>query len=193
VQIGRRRALFGLATAGVIAVASPSRAGASSLGTSLRQTMAQMPTRPPQHWLVMAMSASATEVAAGCLAVERADNADAKQFGQMMLADHGMALDELAKMATTMGAPAVQGPVVDVHTMMSMALMEAPAGPESDRMYMRSMVLAHRMDTAEYELAAREQTPEIVAHATKAISVLRNHLQMALDISGRVGADLLAT
>jgi putative membrane protein len=152
-----------------------------------------MPTRPPQDWLVMAMSASATEVAGGRLAVERAANADVKQFGQMMIDDHGMALGELASMATMMGAPAVQGPVVDVHKMMAMALMEVPSGPEFDRMYTRSMVLAHRMDIAEYELAAREQTPEIVAHATKTILILRNHLQMVLGLASQVGADLSAT
>ncbi len=60
-------------------------------------------------------------------------------------------------------------------------------------MYMRSMVLAHRMDIAEYELAAREQPPEIAGHATKTIPVLRQHLGMTLDIAGRVGADLFGT
>jgi len=161
--------------------------------TSVRQAIVQTPTRPAQDWLVMAMSANATEVDGGRLAVERAASQDVKQFGQQMIDDHGMALEELNQMAAKMGVPAVQGPVVDVHKMMAMSLMQQSPGPEFDRMYMRSMVLAHRMDIAEYELAAREQTPDIVAHATKTIPVLRSHLQMALDVSGRVGADLSAT
>ena len=85
--------------------------------------------------------AGMTEVQLGKLAAERAQNADVKAFGQMMVKDHAEAIDELKQAASPAG---VQLPTQldEKHRELADRLMKLQ-GEAFDREYMKAMVEGH--------------------------------------------------
>ena len=161
-------------------------------GGESRETVYESALKPVHYWLTAAMSGNATEVEAGRLAQERGASQDVKQFGQRMVADHSMALEELVLLARENGLDPIRGPLMPEHRQLIQNL-SSRSGQDFDRFYMRSMVLEHETDIAHYQEGVNEQTRDVAAHAAKTLPILREHLMMAQDIARRVGADLTGT
>lgn len=239
-NIERRRVLLGLATAGFVALLSPSLARADSddddeddegggyrngsgyrhnnnvrpngnpsgnnitdqpgmsyeqsrrAGGESRETVYEPAIKPVHYWLTEAMSANATEVEAGRLAQERGASQDVRQFGQRMVTDHSMELEQLVALAAKHGLDPIRGPLMPLHRQLIQNLMSR-SGQEFDRFYMRSMVQEHRTDVHHYEMGLKEQTEDVAANASETLPALREHLMMAEELAQKVGADLSGT
>lgn len=126
------------------------------------------------------------EVQLGQLASEKATNAEVKQFGQMMVTDHGNANTELQTLAQS---KSVQLPTTlnEEKTALQQKLA-ALAGADFDREYMNEMVKDHKEDVEKFQKAANEAIdPEVKAFAAKTLPTLQQHLQKAEEIAAKVG------
>jgi putative membrane protein len=125
------------------------------------------------------------EVELGRLAGARATSDAVRQFGQRMVTDHGMANQELMRLAEQKGVtlPASLSPE---HQALRDRL-GGLAGAEFDRAYMDEMVKDHREDVALFERQAQSaQDPDLRAFAGRTLPVLREHLRLAQDVHSRV-------
>ncbi len=129
-----------------------------------------------------------TEVALGKLALERAANPSVKEFGQRMVVDHTAAGNELKAIAakknlqlpTALGSD--QKSTVDKLSKLS--------GAEFDKEYMSDMVKDHEGVVEEFQTQAEKgNDPEIKSFAAKTLPTIQSHLQMARDVSKKVGAN----
>jgi putative membrane protein len=161
-------------------------------GGESRETVHESAEKPSKTWLLEAMSGNATEVAAGTLAQDRGSSQEVKQFGQLMVAHHSKELDELAELARKYGVDPIREPIMPQQWTLLKNLMSY-SGQDFDRFYMRSMVLEHRTDIHHYEMGVKEQPKDIASHAEMTLPMLREHLMMAEEIAGKVGANLSGT
>jgi len=141
-----------------------------------------------QKFVMEAAHGGMMEVELGQMAVEKASNPEVKQFGQRMIDDHSKAGEELKQFASQKGimmagedpkAMAKEQPVKDKLSKLS--------GADFDRAYMDLMVKDHTKDVKEFEEASmKSKDADLKAWAAKTLPTLREHLQMARDVNGKV-------
>lgn len=125
------------------------------------------------------------EVQAANLALQKASSADVKQFAQRMVADHSKANAELSQLAMAKGATLPTELAGDHKA--AFEHLSTLSGAEFDKMYMQHMVPDHQKDIAEFERAAGgAQDPQVKAWAGKTLPTLREHLQLATTVGGKV-------
>jgi len=138
-----------------------------------------------QEFVETAGQGSAAEVEFGRLAQERAESEEVKSFGNRMVQDHQMALQDLKSAASEAGVQAPSGLGAE-HRSTKQRLSQLQ-GSEFDREYMSLMVEDHHNDVELFrqadELAEHES---LKAYASKTLPVLQEHLQQAEKISAAV-------
>jgi putative membrane protein len=127
------------------------------------------------------------EVELGRMAAQKGTSNDVKQFGQRMVDDHSRANSELQSLASqknvTLPTALDQRHQDDVDRLSKMS------GAAFDREYMSMMVKDHTEDVAEFERAAASgEDADVRSWASRTVPTLRQHLQMAQETAGRVGA-----
>jgi putative membrane protein len=133
------------------------------------------------------------EVAHSRLALQRAASDDVKRFAQRMIDDHTKADQELARLATSKGVPLPQGAadrpqLQGKHREMYERLARL-SGAEFDREFMRNQVKMHNEAVSLFEReAGGSKDADLKAFAARTMPTLREHQQMARDISTKVGA-----
>jgi putative membrane protein len=153
-----------------------------------------------RHFAESAIGANAAEVKLGQLAAQKAQNAQVKQFAQMMVADHTKAGNELkqAVKSYNVNAPTT----LDAKHQALYDRLSKMSGAAFDREYMSAMVDGHR--EVKSMVAGRADDPH-KAHtagtsgkaggdsaldgavnqwATKALPTVEHHLQQAEQIHG---------
>ena len=124
------------------------------------------------------------EVAAGQLASSKATNVDVRNFGAMMVRDHGAANEKLAVLAKSEGVtmPDAYG---EEHAAM-LKTLEAADGTSFDQTYMSHMVEAHEktVQLMKSEITTG-QDPEVRAYAESALPTVEKHLREARRITGQ--------
>ena len=127
------------------------------------------------------------EVELGRLAAQQGSNSDVKAFGNRMVQDHGKAGDELMQITSRLG---VTLPTQDDPSFMQMRdNLTKLKGADFDRTYMSDMVEDHTKDASEFENYVNSGTnPDLKAWASKTLTIVREHLQMAKDTAAKVGA-----
>jgi putative membrane protein len=116
------------------------------------------------------------EVEIGNLAQQKAQNADAKQFGSMLSTDHTAANNELKTLAQNKG--------VALPTTLSKKEQKRVEKLEKskhfDKDFAKDGVKDHKHDIKDFEKEAKDgKDPDVKAFAAKAIPVLQKHLQAA--------------
>jgi putative membrane protein len=157
-----------------------------------------------REFLTKAMDANMAEIELGRMAQEKAAGADVKRFAQMMVADHGKALDELKPIANRQGTPMV-AQLDDKHRDLRDRLSRL-SGAEFDREYMQAMVAGHEDVVDLLQTRANEDrfgenkgttTPErtddamareINQWAAKALPTTRHHLEEARRVNDGLGS-----
>ncbi len=117
------------------------------------------------------------EVELGKMASTKAQNADVKQFGQQMTADHTRANNELKTLAAgkNVTLPADVGAMHKA----TMDKLSKLSGAEFDKEYVKAMVEDHEKDVAEFQKQADSGTnADVKAFATKTLPTLKMHLEM---------------
>jgi putative membrane protein len=129
------------------------------------------------------------EVKLGQAAQEKAQSQDVKDFGKMMVEDHGKANDELKALAQQKNVKLPAG-MDSAHRSM-VSRLSKKSGADFDKAYMQEMVKDHAADVAEFRKASQEvKDPDLKGWADKTLPALEKHLQAAKDTAQKVGVDV---
>jgi putative membrane protein len=116
------------------------------------------------------------EVELGKVAEKNAASAQVKEFGAMMVADHGKANEELKGIAASKGIkipaelPKAKQGMVEKFSKMT--------GEEFDKAYVADMVKDHKKDLAEFKKASESlDDAQLKAFAAKGTGMIEHHLQ----------------
>jgi len=124
------------------------------------------------------------EVELGRLAQERAQHADVKEFGAMMVRDHQMAADELRPIAskvTTGQPPAATADYGDHKELMED--LSKLSGLEFDRKYIEEMINDHQEGVDDLQdKSENAANPDVKQWAAKRLPAMRQHLERARSI-----------
>jgi putative membrane protein len=174
--------------------------------TAAGQTPATAQTRPPaqtpqtaqnkplpstsrpadQSFVTKAAKGGMAEVELGKLAVEKATDAEVKQFGQRMIDDHTKAGDELKALAEKKNITLPTAP--DAKDEAVQSRLGKLSGEAFDRAYMQAMVSDHRADVKEFQAEAKSgKDPDVKEWAAKTLPTLEAHLKQAEDANKVVG------
>jgi len=159
-------------------------AGLLALVPAFAQTQGTAPANQDEKFLHDAAAGGMMEVELGRLAVERAESADVKAFGQRMVTDHGKANQQLTQIATSKGMTLPRALPADMQQ--ERDRLARLSGAEFDRMYVQHMIKDHRKDVAEFEKQAEKGTdPALRSFAQQTLPTLREHLTLAEGLAGK--------
>lgn len=162
----------------------------AALGSVLGAQAAQSPAsgqdrKADQVFVQQAAIAGMAEVELGKLAQQRASHTKVKQFGQMMVADHTKAGEELKAIATSEGM--AMPPALDPMHEATRDKLAKLTGAAFDRAYIDAMVTAHQ--TVENLMRTESESgaaPRLKAFATKTRPTVQSHLKLALQIQQEI-------
>jgi putative membrane protein len=127
------------------------------------------------------------EVQLGNLAAQKATNPDVKQFGERMVTDHGQLGQKLQQLASNLNLPAEMQLSPEQQNMVSR--LQNLSGKAFDREYIKAMITDHTKDISEFQRIANQATnPDIKQFASEALPTLQDHLKLAREIAGKLGA-----
>ena len=145
-----------------------------------RQQDAKMAKQDRQALLRLAQ-ADMAEIAAGKLAAQKGSSDEVKKFGQHMVDDHTMMLDEGKKIAQSKGVKPPAGP--DQKHQAALKKLEGLSGASFDKQYIDQMVKDHH---EVLKLAQRTEKgtkdAELKAHLEKGAPHIQEHLDEAKKI-----------
>jgi len=143
-----------------------------------------------------AMKGGKSEVALATMASERASSsADVKSFAQRLA--HTKANQELTELASRKGLDTTTSTRAksdndcgkDNKDQAMMDRISNLSGENFDRAFIGYQVRHHQHEVKEFErMAAQAKDPDVRAFAARTVPVLKEHLEQARSISGRVGA-----
>jgi len=117
------------------------------------------------------------EVELGRMASTKAQNAEVKQFGQQMMADHTRANNELKTLAA--GKNVTLPTDVGAMHKATMDKLSKLSGAEFDKEYVKAMVEDHEKDVAEFQKQADSgANADVKAFAAKTLPTLKMHFEM---------------
>ena len=144
-------------------------------------------TNSQNNFWMAAASGGMAEVELGRMAATKAQNAEVKQFGEMMVAEHTKSNDELKSLAVKKSVSLPPAP--DAAHQATMTRMQGLNGAEFDKAYVEAMVADHEATVQLFESeAARSADAEARAFAEKTLPNLRRHLEMIRDIRTKLSA-----
>lgn len=139
----------------------------------------------PNAFLTEAAQGGMAEVELGKLASQKAQNAEVKKFGQMMVTDHTAANNELKTLA---GKKNVTVPTdIGAKHKSDMDSMSKLSGAEFDKEYVEMMVDDHEEDVSKFQKQADSATdPDVKAFAMKTLPTLKKHLEAIKAIQAKM-------
>lgn len=125
------------------------------------------------------------EVEAGKIAASKAQDAAVKQYGQEMASDHTRASNELKQLAQKENVTLPNEPGA-AHKQ-KLEKLKGLSGAEFDREYMTMMVEAHQKAVDLFQNQANTgNKADVKAFASKTLPTLKEHLEDAKSISGKL-------
>ncbi len=174
--------IFAMAAASALVVAGPVAAQTQDNSPQMQKSAkGGESSRDAKHLKDLAI-ANMSEVEAGKLALEKAQDAKVKDFAQHMVDDHGKMLDEVKSLAQSKGVELPSAP--DAKHEKVMKKLQSASAANFDREYMRAMVKDHR-DTLKLvqRTAKGAKDPDLKAAAQKAAPDIQDHLKMAQQLA----------
>ena len=156
---------------------------------SVTDASAAVPSKQDADFMVKAASGGMLEVELGKLAQSNAGRKGVKDFGAMMVEDHGKGGETLKTLAAS--KKIVLPDSVSNDQKKERDDLMKQHGSEFDRSYITLMVKDHKEDIDEFEKAARNVSdPEIRAFAQNALPMLHHHLDSAQSLDKKIGRRL---
>jgi putative membrane protein len=144
------------------------------------------------RWIREVAADNMLEVDLAKVAERRATNPAVKQFAQRMDTDHNKANDDLRSMAASHGYPFK--PVLGRKHEAKIDQVQKANSKAFDRTYMRSMVQNHTDDVAYFENEGMHaKSAPVRDYAAKYLPMLQQHLTLATQVAGQVGAEATPT
>lgn len=156
-----------------------SSANAQTAGSSHRPNQAtsnQKITQTEQRFLTEAIQGDLAEVNVGKLAQEKGQADDVKQFGQMLVQDHGEHLKQAEQVAGQMGTTAPNSP--SAKRQATHDKLEKLSGSAFDKEFKQAMVKDHQEDIVKYRREAKGKGP-LAQFAQETVPTLEKHLKQA--------------
>ena len=142
---------------------------------------------PDRDFARRAAEAGAAEIAAGKLAIQKAQSDAVREFGQRMVADHQAGDSKLAEIAKAKNMPLPTTP--DRAHEAELKKLDGLSGAAFDRAYMESQVRDHRHVIDMFDRQAKSgQDAELKRFANDTLPTLRAHLAMAQRAAGASSA-----
>ncbi|HEX3111092.1 MAG TPA: DUF4142 domain-containing protein [Thermoanaerobaculia bacterium] len=136
-----------------------------------------------QTFMQKAATGGLAEVSLGQQVSSVAKNADAKNFADKMVTDHGKANDELKQLASTKSVTLPS----DIDQEHKDAAQKVMSSKNVDKAYMAEMVKDHDKDVKEFENASKSaKDADLKAWIDKTLPVLKEHQKMAHDINSKM-------
>jgi putative membrane protein len=143
----------------------------------LRAAKSQL-SKQDQQFIQKAAQSSMMEVRLGELAGQKAAAQPVKEFGAMMVKDHGAASQELNQLAGQKGLQL--DTQLDSKHQGTVDRFGKLSGEEFDKTYVNEMVSAHKKDVSDFEKASKSATDaDVKAWAAKTLPKLQQHLEHA--------------
>lgn len=176
-----------LMSVGVFAQQDDTKMNKDKAHNTMKHSAAKMIDHKDHEFITKVSQGGKTEVELGQLALKQASSEDVKLFAQRMVDDHSKAGEELSSLAVSKGItlPAE----LDKKHKEKLDKLAKLSGADFDREYMKQMVNDHNMNLTLFEQQAKNgKDTETKAWAEKTLPTLREHLTMARDTAGKVGA-----
>ncbi len=130
------------------------------------------------QFLTEAMKGDNSEVRVGKLAAAEGSSQQVKDFGQMLMNDHGTHLDKVKAMATEMNVPTTDETKAEADVLY--AKLQGMDGTEFDKTFKQAMIEDHKKDIAAYQEEANSNDAQAVTSMAKdTIPTLQKHLDTA--------------
>lgn len=156
-------------------------------GNANSSAMSNTPSSGDREFMMKAAIGGMEEVELGRLATQKAASSDVKQFGQRMVDDHSKAGNELKSLAAQKNVTLPMA--LDKQHQDDVDKLSKLSGAAFDHEYMSMMVKDHVEDVAEFEREATSGADaDVKQWAGRTVPTLRQHLQMAQETAGKVGA-----
>ncbi len=155
-------------------------AGCSTMddNTTAPVGMADMTPEERAAYVAMAASRDLYEIQSGQLAGQRAQRADLRQFGQMLVTHHTQTTEQLTAAARASGMTPPPPTLLPMHREM-LAALQAASG-NFDSVFLDQQVTAHEMALALHRnYARRGDTPALRSTAGAAVPIIQQHLRDA--------------
>jgi putative membrane protein len=134
-----------------------------------------------EQFIQKAAQGGMMEVKLGELASQKAASAQVKEFGAMMVKDHGKASQELKGLAEKKGIALPTE--LDSKHQGKIDKMGKLSGEAFDKEYADEMVSDHKKDVSEFEKASKSSTdPDLKAWAGQTLPTLQGHLQKSQEL-----------
>ena len=135
-----------------------------------------------EAFLIDSIKGNNSEMKFGRLAASKGSSKAVKDFGTMLIEDHGKAGADALTLATSAGLARTNAtqPEADAEY----AKLEALTGADFDREFTRFMVEEHQKTIARFETAAKDtQNAAIADFARKTLPTLKKHLDRAQSLA----------
>ena len=133
-------------------------------------------------------SSNIMEVRLGQMAQQKATNAAVKQFGQQMATDHTNLENQLTGLVSKNGTNFQ--PSMSKENEAEVSRLEKLSGAQFDQQYMTSMIQHHQQDISTLQSQSQSaKSAEARQMIAASMPVLQQHLTMATQVGGQVGAN----
>lgn len=139
-----------------------------------------------QTFLQDAIKGNRAEVTLGKMVTAKTKDPNVKQFAEMMVKDHTVALSQLQQLAQQKNVNVPEGLPDDAQQLQSK--LQSDTGRQFDQDYMDGMVQDHQKDVQDFKDASQNaKDPDVKKIATKLTPTLEHHLQKAQQIDRKLG------
>lgn len=156
---------------------------AAALALTASAALAQQPDRASQKFIKEAIQGNNAEVQVGQLAQEKGQSDAVKQYGAMLVKDHGAANDKAKQVAAQLNVDPPTG--TSIGQKATYAKLKLLSGASFDKSFAKSMVSDHQKDIKEYQKEA-QKNDAAGAFAKETLPVLQKHLQDAQQMARQV-------
>jgi len=125
------------------------------------------------------------EINAGNLAQKQSENADVKDFGRMLVADHSKHLTAVTDLAKSMGISVPDEPPAAEKA--EAKKLKSLSGHAFDQEFVKHMVEGHQMAITAYGAEAKAGNTDTSALAQKTLPALQHHLEVAQALQKSLG------
>lgn len=156
----------------------------SSIDTSLKLNL--VIDKTDSDFAVEAANGNATEVELGKLAILNGKDKKVKNFGAMMIKDHGKANMKLMMLSKSKKLNLSAIPNADGQKMIDD--LSKKTGADFDKAYISNMIADHKEDVQKFgDATNRLQDPDLKNYAIKTLPVLQKHLNAINAIHDSMG------
>ncbi len=124
-----------------------------------------------------AIQRNLAEIQLGQLAQDKAQTAEVKSYGQMLVTDQSASNEQAEEVAEQIGITVPTEPTVGQKAMYDQ--MSRLSGTAFDRAFVREMIAEHKMNIPRFQNEAKKTNDPVADFANQTLPILKKHLDAA--------------